>query len=350
MLEQGGIYCKRCGRRVPKPPKQGKIDEKEKDEKRVPQKKQTSSRPPMISIDVSKPNPSIRSKNGIWHESPVRKPTQQRPESPPKQSQKTRIKPPSHPSPQLKNNLDEEEIELMRKKKSNPPPHVVQSEKDIQPKQLIQPLQPQPPIKQSKRPLHFVAPKKSEISIPFPMENQQQIQSIIPHKNNEIMSEGCGYLDNYYKANPKGKGNLPPLYPMEILSSEEHLEPEPSGYLLNHGKPKNDLVAEKRCSLPLLNSQSDEEGRKNHHQQRVNHRLESTKSAPPRIKDSEGEKERLKLPPPVRRSHDYESSNSQVQKSTKLPSLPGLADPPLPVAPRMHVAIKPTQAKKKKPF
>jgi hypothetical protein len=364
MLEQGGIYCKRCGRRVPKPPK-------EKGEQRLRQKKKTS---PLHQIDVSKPNPSNRS-NGIWHESPVRKPPQnQKPESPPKQISKSRIEqqpvrssPPVQYSPPHLHNKRNENIEPVKKQKSIPPmshPEKVLV-KEIQVKQPISiPPQAQVPVKHIKRPPpHVVASKKSEIDIPLPIDNQQN-QLFSPqfpsHKNEMVVSDGCGYLENFYKLNPKSKPNPPPSYPLEILSSVPHESlSQPDGYLLSHGKLKNtsnDLGrAEKKCSLPLINSKSvcdEEEGKSGpSHLHRVNHRLESTRSAPPRIKESEGVKEKLQLPPPVRRSHDYESSNStsKIQKSSKLPSLLGERKPSLaPASSAVPPTLKPTQTKKNK--
>lgn len=347
MLEQGGLYCKRCGRRVTKPTSKN-VNSKglQRHENAEPSKKVREHQKSILN-DQKSPKPVIH------HPEPPqpwnRKQMKER-------KHVSRLPPPT--------DLSNEKREPMNSKKMNHAIEQPQPQSRIDPipipknplpvnkkgaKQhpLLQLHDPVPPKDSAVIPLkHAVSdrgkiqqtdrtpdelspnsnlsipkqagarlsnnlpiPKKSQITIPFPcyrVENEQNVQAT---KSNDSTPGDCGYLGHYYKANPKGKVAQPPPLPLEVMSPPK---PQP--------KPKNPQsqnhlgqVEEKRNSLPVLNRKHSmpQEERACHQEK---HRMESTRSAPPRIKEREGEK--LSLPPPVRRSHDYENA---VPKGIKGP-------------------------------
>jgi hypothetical protein len=348
MLEQGGLYCKRCGRRVIKPTnKKGSSKGTKRNENAEPSKKVHEHQKKPFLAAQEFPKPSIQTppdiepqpQNGkqlkerklvsrlprlVDHsngnqvptklkkmEHVVQQPQPHNHEAPsPKKQKKKKIEQLSEP--QLNDQIAPKSSAARPLK--NPPPPTISDQRKILQTDPTPDEQHSPnsnnsvPAKPTaaRPPNNLPLPKKSQITIPFPCSlvgNEQKSQAA--KRNDDPTSGDCGYLGHYYKANPKGKLAQPPPLPLEVMSPPK-LQPE-SSKSTNQKNPQSQdhATEEKRNSLPVLNHKHSmpQEGKVRSQEK---HRMESTRSAPPRIKEREGEK--LSLPPPVRRSHDYENS------------------------------------------
>lgn len=241
MLEQGGLYCKRCGRKVVSSTKQVKNYRK-----RVLAVAETR-----CNQDDKKIQPKEGSK-GPHHISAI-------------------------PTVLQKFSRRSKTLESIEAKAPREPMMLEATKKPI----------PQPE--------HQVS---DQVETPFPCTISSNMIPIgIPLSQNKD-SVGCGYLENYYKANPQRKV-IPQSHPLELLTIHETNPETAQSYLKQH-----------LSSLPIIEDKL-REGKIS--QNREAHRLESTKSAPPRII---GETETTKFPPLVRNNH-----NNEKPKSSKQPSL-----------------------------
>jgi hypothetical protein len=371
MLEQGGLYCKRCGRRVLKqpankgrnskgskrrgndptdppkniveshprkppnpsvrdpPPLEMEPQQQLQNRKEMKERKAVSQIPIPTPTDLPKANAA--NPNGNRDPHPVRnKRTEQATQQPqPQPHHHAALLSPPKMSPPVPQKKKKQSANQPPPRDPIPPKHsaaagagavvrplkvqVPVSTNSVQRKPLPRdtesssvdeqlspnsnhsaatPIPPKPPA--ARIPHNLPPPKKSQITIPFPCsllgEGSEQRTQV-------SVSEDCGYLGHYYKANPKSKVpqqqsrqlQPPPPLPLEVMS------------------PPKPAVEEKRNSLPVLNHKNSlPQELKGKGRPEEKHRMESTRSAPPRIKEREGEK--LSLPPPVRRSHDYESA------------------------------------------